>query len=72
MDKHSRREWIRAWVALGLKEGLPFKELAKRSGLSKTSDVGDLTPYGWKARWQKVVEDHRASILERLALRVGG
>ena len=34
MDKHSRREWIRAWVALGLKEGLPFKELAKRSGLS--------------------------------------
>lgn len=40
--------------------------------IAKTSDVRDLTPYGWKARWQKVVEDHRASILERLALRVGG
>jgi hypothetical protein len=34
MDKHSRREWIRAWIAVGLKEGLPFKELAKRSGIS--------------------------------------
>jgi transposase len=37
--------------------------------IAKVSDVRDLTPYGWKARWQKVVEDHRASILERLALR---
>jgi hypothetical protein len=34
MDKYSRREWIRAWIAIGLREGLPFKELAKRSGLS--------------------------------------
>lgn len=39
--------------------------------IAKTNDVGELTPYGWKARWQQVVEDHRASILERLALRVG-
>jgi transposase len=38
--------------------------------IGKVSDVKELTPYGWKARWQKVVEDHRASILERLALRV--
>ena len=37
--------------------------------IAKVSDVRELTPYGWKARWQKVVEDHRASILERLALR---
>lgn len=34
MDKRSRREWIRAWIAVGLREGLPFKELAKRSGIS--------------------------------------
>lgn len=40
--------------------------------IAKTSDVRDLTPYGWKVRWQRVVEDHRASILERLAARVGG
>jgi hypothetical protein len=32
------------------------------------SDVRELTPYGWKARWAPVVEAHRASILERLAL----
>ncbi len=37
--------------------------------IAKAGDVRDLTPYGWKARWQPVVEDHRASILERLALR---
>jgi transposase len=40
--------------------------------IAKTSDVRELTPYGWKARWQKVVEDHRASILERLAVRIPG
>ena len=36
--------------------------------VAKVADVRELTPYGWKARWQKVVEDHRASILERLAV----
>jgi hypothetical protein len=40
--------------------------------IAKTSDVRELTPYGWKARWQGVVEDHRASIVERLGARVGG
>jgi transposase len=40
--------------------------------IAKTSDVAELTPYGWKARWAPVVEAHRASILERLALKVGG
>jgi hypothetical protein len=39
--------------------------------VAKVGDVRELTPYGWKARWQQVVEDHRASILERLALPVG-
>ncbi len=34
--------------------------------IAKVSDVRELTPYGWKERWAKVVEDHRASILERL------
>jgi len=34
MDKRSRREWIRAWIALGEREGLQFKELAERSGIS--------------------------------------
>jgi len=40
--------------------------------IAKPGNVSDLTPYGWKARWQKVVEDHRASILERVAARVSG
>ena len=35
--------------------------------IGKVSDVRELTPYGWKAKWGKVVEDHRASILERVA-----
>jgi hypothetical protein len=35
--------------------------------IAKVSDVRELTPYGWKAKWAKVVEDHRASIIERLA-----
>ena len=40
--------------------------------IATTSDVRELTPYGWKAKWAPVVEAHRASILERLALKVGG
>jgi len=40
--------------------------------IAKTSDVNELTPYGWKAKWRGVVENHRASILERIALRAGG
>jgi transposase len=39
--------------------------------IAKTSDVRELTPYGWKAKWAKVVEDHRASILERFAAALG-
>jgi hypothetical protein len=35
MDKTSRREWYRAWIAVGVREGLEFEELAKRSGLSR-------------------------------------
>ena len=38
--------------------------------IAKVTDVRELTPYGWKAKWAKVVEDHRASILERLAAKV--
>ena len=34
--------------------------------IGKVSDVQELTPYGWKAKWAPVVEAHRASILERL------
>lgn len=34
--------------------------------IGKVSDVRELTPYGWKARWAPVVEAHRASIVERL------
>ena len=40
--------------------------------IAKSSDVRELTPYGWKQKWAKVVEAHRASILERLALKSGG
>ncbi len=39
--------------------------------IAKASDVRELTPYGWKAKWAKVVEDHRASILERFATALG-
>ncbi len=39
--------------------------------IGKVTDVRELTPYGWKAKWAKVVEDHRASILERVALQLG-
>ena len=37
--------------------------------IAKVSDVRELTPYGWKAKWAPVVDAHRASILERLALK---
>lgn len=40
--------------------------------IATVSDVRELTPYGWKRRWLPVVEDHRASILERLALKKSG
>ncbi len=40
--------------------------------IAKVTDVRELTPYGWKARWQSVVEDHRASIIERVAARTRG
>lgn len=40
--------------------------------IAKTSDVRELTPYGWKAKWMPLVEAHRASILERLALKTAG
>ena len=35
--------------------------------IGKVSDVRELTPYGWKQKWMPVVENHRASILERVA-----
>lgn len=35
--------------------------------IGKVSDVRELTPYGWKKKWMPVVENHRASILERIA-----
>lgn len=40
--------------------------------IATESDVRTLTPYGWKARWQPIVQDHRASILERLASQPAG
>lgn len=36
--------------------------------IAKVSDVSELTPYGWKAKWAPVVEAHRASIVERIML----
>lgn len=33
MDKSSRREWMRDWIALGLREKLTFVELSKRTGV---------------------------------------
>jgi hypothetical protein len=37
--------------------------------VAKSNDVRELTPYGWKEKWKPVVEAHRASIIERLALK---
>lgn len=37
--------------------------------IATESDVATLTPHGWKARWAEEVEQHRASILERLLAR---
>lgn len=34
--------------------------------IGKVSDVRELTPYGWKAKWAPVVANHRVSVLERL------
>jgi hypothetical protein len=34
--------------------------------IAKVSDVRELTPYGWKAKWAPVVQAHRDSVLERL------
>jgi transposase len=39
--------------------------------IGKVSDVRELTPYGWKAKWAPVVEAHRASVLERMSTRLG-
>ena len=47
MDKRSRREWIRAWIALGAREGVSFQELAKRSGISARS----------LSRWSRVFRE---------------
>ncbi|MBK7641783.1 MAG: transposase [Planctomycetes bacterium] len=38
--------------------------------IGKVADVRELTPYGWKQKWAPVVEAHRASIIERLALKI--
>ena len=35
--------------------------------IAKTSDVRELTPYGWKKKCLPILEDHRKSILERVA-----
>jgi hypothetical protein len=34
--------------------------------IAKVSDVRELTPYGWKAKWAPVVQADRDSVLERL------
>lgn len=33
------------------------------------SDVASLTPHGWKERWEPVVLDHQADLLQRLVVR---
>ena len=37
--------------------------------IARESDVTTLTPHGWKERWAEQVEQHRASILERMLAR---
>jgi hypothetical protein len=36
------------------------------------AEVSELTPLAWKARWLPTLEDHRASILERVVLHLRG
>jgi len=38
--------------------------------IGKVSDVSELTPYCWKAKWALVVQGHRASIVERIMRKV--
>ena len=47
MDKRTRHEWIRAWLAVGVRENLQFSELARRSGFSQR------TLYRWNSRLRK-------------------
>jgi transposase len=35
MDHRSRRERMQDWIAVGVREGLTFKQLAKRAGVSE-------------------------------------
>jgi transposase len=43
MDRATRREQMHKWIALGRREGLTFRELASRSGVSMK------TLYRWNA-----------------------
>lgn len=54
MDSKSRREWMRGWIALGLREGLTYAELARRSGLSSKTI----------ARWNKTLLMEREALEE--------
>jgi hypothetical protein len=47
MDKRTQRDWIRAWLAVGVRENLKFKELARRSGISYRS------LHRWNSRFRK-------------------
>jgi hypothetical protein len=35
MDHRSRRERMQDWIAVGVREGLTFKQLAKRAGVNE-------------------------------------
>lgn len=50
MDKHSRRERMREWIALGVRDGLQFKELARRAGVTERT----------LRRWNAVFRDESA------------
>ena len=47
MDAKSRREWVRGWLAVGLREGLTFKEVAERARMKPR------TLRRWNARLRK-------------------
>ncbi len=34
MDKISRREWVRSWIEVGIREGATFKSIAERAGVN--------------------------------------
>jgi transposase len=56
--------------AIGVDPRMYLRDVLPR--IAHENDVTTLTPNGWKQRWAEEVEEHRASIIERLLARSQG